>query len=237
MALAQKLWVRALPTMANSVCPIFFIARAIEPIFPEPRGLTRTIRMLASMTASSEFFGTMKGRSVPGKRTQLIFYDNTSVFGVEFGSVAQVFVHNRCTVVDVFGTEDVAEFVNQSNNIRFRFGVRAGVTKWFVDRRNDIIAQPLLTIADAINTGPTGDEVTAYAFRGEYYNQIIAPVLLLVRKVLLDFGQQVHCGVYPFLNRPWCGALGDKPNGKFTFVIIGGCFDQSACLIRPTGVP
>src|SRR5262249_25434352 len=112
----------------------------------------------------SEWSGKMTANSVSGKRTQLIFCDDSSVLGIEFSSVAQVFVHNRCTVVDVLGAEDMRKFVDQSNNIRFRFGVRAGVMKWFVDRRNDIVAQPLLTIADAIDTGPTGDEVTAYAF-------------------------------------------------------------------------
>ena len=70
----------------------------------------------------------------------------------------------------MLGAEDMRKFVDQSNNIRFGFGVGADVTKWFIDRRNDIVAQPLLTIADAINTGPTGDEVTAYAFRAKYYN-------------------------------------------------------------------
>src|SRR5215813_14591035 len=147
----------------------------------------------------------MRAGSISGKRTKLVFRDNASVLGVELSSVAQVFVHDRCTVVDVLGTEDVAEFVDQSNNIGFRFGMGAGVTKWFIDRRNDIVAQPLLTIADAIDTGPTGDEVTAYAFRREHHNQVIAPVLVLSRKVLLDSGQQVHCGVYPFLYRPRYG--------------------------------
>src|SRR5262249_28645893 len=139
--------------------------------------------------ASSECSGKMTANSVSGKRTQLIFRDDASVLGIELSSVAQVFVHNRCAIVDVLGAEDVAEFVDQSNNIRFRFGVGAGVTEWFIDWGTDIVAQPLLTITDAIDTRPTGDEVTAYPFRGEYHNQVIAPVLVLARKVLFDSGQ------------------------------------------------
>src|SRR5499433_1822443 len=179
----------------------------------------------------------MRAGSISGKRTKLVFRNNVSVLGIEFSSVTQVFVHDRCAVIDVLSAKDVGEFVDQSNDIRFRFGVRTRVTKWFVDWRNDIVAQPLLTIADAIDTGPTGDEVTAYAFRAEYYNQVIAPVLVLSRKFLLDSGQQIHCGVYPFLYRPRHGALGGEPNTELTFVIVGGCFNQSARLIRPTGVP
>src|SRR5262245_18419769 len=179
----------------------------------------------------------MKARLVSGKRTQLIFRDGSSILGVEFSSVTQVFVHNLCAVVDVLGAKDVGKIVDQSNNIRCRYGVRAGVMKWFVDRRNDIIAQPLMTIADRIDTGPTGDEVTAYAFRAEYHNQVIAPVPLLARKVLLDPRQQFHRGMYPLLYRPRHGALGNEPNTEFTFVIVGSCFDQSARLIWPTGVP
>src|SRR5215510_12805478 len=57
--------------------------------------------------ASSEFSGTMRAGSIPCKRTKLVFRNNASVLGVEFSSVAQVFVHNRCAVVDVLGTEDV----------------------------------------------------------------------------------------------------------------------------------
>ena len=99
------------------------------------------------------------------------------------------------------------------------------------------MSQSWLAIADSIDTGPAGDEVSAYAFGAEYHNQVIAPVLLSARKVLLGSGQQIHCGVYPFLCRPWDGTLGDEPNAEFAFVIVGGCFDQSARLIGPAGIP
>ena len=61
-------------------------------------------------------------------------------------------MHDGRTVLDVLRAEDVGKFMNQSNDIRFRFGMCARVTKWFIDRRDDIIAQSLLTIADSVDT-------------------------------------------------------------------------------------
>ena len=70
-------------------------------------------------------------------------------------------MHDRGTVVDVLRAEDVGKLVDQSNNVRFRFGMCARVTKWFIDWGDDIIAQSLLTIADSVDTRPTGDKVLA----------------------------------------------------------------------------
>src|SRR5436309_9938936 len=54
MAHAQKLRVRALPTIASSLAPRFFMARATEPMFPDPRGRTRTMQMLVNMNQRQE---------------------------------------------------------------------------------------------------------------------------------------------------------------------------------------
>ena len=71
----------------------------------------------------------MKARSVSGKRTRLVFRDNAPVIAVEFSSVAQVFMHDGGTVVDVLRAEDVGKLVDQSNNVRFGFGMRARVAE------------------------------------------------------------------------------------------------------------
>src|SRR5262249_12068823 len=49
MARAQKLRVRACPTIASSRAPTFFMARATEPILPDPRGRTMITLTLESM--------------------------------------------------------------------------------------------------------------------------------------------------------------------------------------------
>src|SRR5437870_5208910 len=54
IALAQKLCVRALPTIASSPAPRFFIARATEPMLPEPRGRTMIIRRLLDIPKQLE---------------------------------------------------------------------------------------------------------------------------------------------------------------------------------------
>src|SRR2546430_5552403 len=54
MARAQKLRVRALPMIASSLAPRFFMARATEPMFPDPRGRTRTMRMLVNISQRQE---------------------------------------------------------------------------------------------------------------------------------------------------------------------------------------
>ena len=113
----------------------------------------------------------------------------------------------------------------------------ARVTKWLIDWGDDIIAQSLLTIADSVDTGSAGDEVSADVFRAEYHNQVIASVLLLARKILLGSGQQFHSGTYPFLCRPRHDTFGDESNAEFAFVIVRSCFDQSACFVGPVGVP
>jgi hypothetical protein len=59
IALAQKLCVRALPTMANSPAPTFFIARATEPMFPEPRGRTKIIRRFFNMGTAVELLNDL----------------------------------------------------------------------------------------------------------------------------------------------------------------------------------
>jgi hypothetical protein len=70
-------------------------------------------------------------------------------------------MHDRGTVVNVFGSEDMGKLMNQSDGIGFRFGMRAGVTKLFVNWRNDVIPQSLLTIADSVDPRPTGDKILA----------------------------------------------------------------------------
>lgn len=103
----------------------------------------------------------MKAGLVFSKRTKLIFRDNIAILVVEFSSVAQVFMHDGGTVLDVLCAEDVGKFMNYSNDVRFRFGMCARVTKWFIDWRNNIVAQPLLTIADSVDPRPPGDKVLA----------------------------------------------------------------------------
>ena len=57
MARAQKPRVRALPTIASSLAPRFFMARAIEPMLPDPRGRTRTMRIFSSINNGAGLTG------------------------------------------------------------------------------------------------------------------------------------------------------------------------------------
>jgi hypothetical protein len=101
----------------------------------------------------------MKAGLVFSKRTKLIFRDNVAILVVEFSSVAQVFMHDGGTVLDVLCAEDVGKFMNYSNDVRFRFGMCARVTKWLIDWGDDIIPQSLLTIAYSVNPRPTGNKI------------------------------------------------------------------------------
>ena len=95
------------------------------------------------------------------KGTEPILYNGAPILVVEFSPVTQVFMHDGGAVVDMFRAEDMRKFMNQSNSVRFRFGMCAGVTKWFIHWRNDVITQPVLAIADPVDPRPTSDKVLA----------------------------------------------------------------------------
>src|SRR6266436_6962937 len=105
-----------------------------------------------------------------------------------------------------------------------------------IDWGDDIIAQPLSTIADSIDPGAAGCEVRTDSLRGKHHDQVVGLVFLLDRKIFLGSGQQLGSGAYPFLCGPGIGAVGNEPNAEFAFIIIGGGLDQAAYLLWPTGV-
>ena len=63
-------------------------------------------------------------------------------------------MHDRTSVFDMFGAKNMAEFVNQSEDIEFGLAVGALVMKDFRDRHDDIAAQTLSAITDTIDARP-----------------------------------------------------------------------------------
>ena len=87
--------------------------------------------------------------------------DDCAVLGVKFRPVAELFMHDRICIFHVFGTENVAKLVNQSEDIELRLAVSALVMKDFRDRYYGIPGQTLAAVADAIDTRPAGSENAA----------------------------------------------------------------------------
>src|SRR6266404_2004419 len=118
-------------------CLAYYGQLGLAHIFHRPRDGTDVPRAARSYQddadigqhddASTEFCGRIKAVSAFGERAQLVFLDDAAVLVVEFRSVAQVFVHDGCTVVNVLGAEDVGKLMNQSNNVECRIRVRAHV--------------------------------------------------------------------------------------------------------------
>src|SRR4029434_10769953 len=157
IALAQKLFVRALPTMASSPAPRFFIARATEPMFPEPRGRTMTIRRFSSMRQGGHGmpcpykFSRLSLVELFRKWTRSILLDDRSVFRVEFGSKAKLFVHQRIPVVNMFGAENVAHLVDQGNHVELGLRVGSAILKNLGDRHDHIATEALGAVADPMD--------------------------------------------------------------------------------------
>src|SRR6266545_8414306 len=125
------------------------------------------------------------------KRAGAISQDHRAIFGVEFGSVAEVFVHQRFSVVDVFGAEDVAELMNQSDHVEFGLGVGTVVMKYFSDGYDDIIRQSLLTIADSVDARSACHKNTAHRFSRESDDEIVVLAFRLSGKFFLQECQQI----------------------------------------------
>ena len=69
--------------------------------------------------------------------------DDRAVLGVELGSVTEVFVHDRISVIDMLGAEDMTKLVNQGRSRRTPVRVWPAVVKHRGNRHDYIIPQSL----------------------------------------------------------------------------------------------
>src|SRR5262249_5955431 len=143
---ARKLSVRPPPTTARSRAPKFFIARATEPILPEPFGRTRTTRMSrrAALGARREwgiFSLTPLDFHLLCEVAKPVFQDNRAALGVEIVAVVEGDVHDRFGVFRVLGAENMAELVNQRDYVQGRLRVAAAIAKRLGDGAHEIGAQ------------------------------------------------------------------------------------------------
>src|SRR5678816_3205467 len=139
------------------------------------------IRRLLNIVSGDGIEKTLRHRRLPifsfGKWAQAIFLDRRAVLSVELGSVAELFVHQGISVIDMLGAEDVTEFVNQGDLVKLQFSVRTAVVKNPGNRHDYIIRQSFRAIADTIDARPARSQDSANALGCEKHDQIVAIVL------------------------------------------------------------
>ena len=162
--------------------------------------------------------------------------DCGAVLGIELGPVTEVFMHQRSRIIDMFGAEDMAQLVDQSNDVEFRFGAETLVAKNFADWNDDIVGQALRAIADPVNARPAGGQIATCILRGEGHDEIITPVFRSGGKFLLQHREDHRSGIDALGCRPSGDALGQYTNVEFPLVIIRCRFDKTARFFSPVRI-
>jgi hypothetical protein len=86
-------------------------------------------------------------------------------------------VHERARVVNMLGAENVSELVDQREHGQIRFGTCALVVKNSIYRHDDVVRQTLRAVADAVDAGPSGADITRGVFTRERDDQIVTSIL------------------------------------------------------------
>src|ERR1044071_1247855 len=199
------------------------------------RASDQTKRQAGKVSKFFQYLETIAYCLVSGKCAEAIFLYDRAILRVKLSPVAELSVHDRAGVFDMFSAKDMPKLVNQSEHIKLGFAVRALVAKKFRDRHDDIPGQTLTAITDTIDAGPPGCQNPVDAFSRKTHDQVIG-IARRAPEFFLKAGKQLWRGGNAFFFGPGGNGVDDQANIELALVIVRSGLDQSASFVAPVWI-